>query len=213
MPSGSAIRVLMASWAFLASSGNPSFWEVGDKPYDVVATERHPVEFLDWFMAGQFAARLDLELPTEARWEYAARAESGSVLWTGDDPAGILCLENMPKGFAGGLRDGSGVLLENPDGFESHCPVGLFQPNPFGLHDMIGNVAEWCQDPYKVRYLDLPLRDGDGLVLATSPDRDRSVRGCNFGGDGTMARSCARTDAREEFRIVSIGVRLARSLR
>ena len=197
-----------------AFESNSSFWEVGDTPHDITASNRNPVEFLDWFMARDLATRLDLELPTEARWEYAARAGSDAIFWTGDDPRELLCRENLPRWFAGGQLDGSGALIANPDGFETHCPVGLFPPNPYGLHDMLGNVSEWCLDPYKVRYHDLPLREGDGLVLATSPDRDRSLRGGSYGSSGSgLTRSCARTDHREEFRGTHIGVRLARSLR
>jgi serine/threonine protein kinase/formylglycine-generating enzyme required for sulfatase activity len=192
---------------------NPSLWEVGDRPTYVGVTPRHPVEFLDWFMARRFAERLDMTLPTEAQWEYAARAGSSTIYLTGDDASGLLCRENLPAWFANGQRTRYGDLLAKPDGFEEHSPVGHFASNGFGLYDMIGNVSEWCLDPYKVSYHDLPLRAGDGLVLARSPDRDRSVRGCSFGSEALLARAGARTDAREEARAVYLGVRLARPLR
>ena len=125
-----------------------------------------PVESVSWEEVQQFIGKLNAmeggaryRLPTEAEWEYAARAGSRT-----DTPAGdlrVLGLYNAP------LLDGmawyggnSGVRYEG--GFEcsgweekqyssDHCgphPVGLKAPNAFGLHDMLGNVWEWAQDWY-----------------------------------------------------------------
>ena len=194
---------------------NPSLWEIGDRPYDLVVGPRNPVEYLDWFAARRFAQRLDLELPTEAQWECAARAGNDSVFWTGDRPSSLLCAENIDGSETSDWRLYGEVAPEQVrfDPYSSHAPVGSLEPNPYGLLDMLGNVQEWCLDPYKVAYHDLPLRAGDGLVLATSPDRDRTLRGGGWGMGLLMARSGARTDAREENRSPSVGVRLARELR
>jgi serine/threonine protein kinase/formylglycine-generating enzyme required for sulfatase activity len=189
---------------------NSSYLEIGDTANLLTTSARHPVEFLDWFMAGAFARRVGGNLPTEAQWEYAARAGARTRYSTGDDPASLRCQENLSENYG---TDGSGGPEEAHDGFVEHCPVGVHPPNAFGLHDMFGNVSEWCQDPYKVRYHDLPLRPGDGLVLAESPDRDRSLRGSNFTGDATLSRTGGRTDAREEERSLYLGVRIARPLR
>ena len=100
------------------------------------------VAFCDWLSRKESKT---YRLPTEAEWEYSCRAGSTTRFWHGNDPKGLFRTDNV----ADGTRGTAGKL----DGHEFAAPVGAFaRPNPFGLHDMHGNVAEWCLDWYDDSY-------------------------------------------------------------
>jgi formylglycine-generating enzyme required for sulfatase activity len=126
--------------------------------------DEHPVIYVSWHEAVAFCSWLSMKegrtyrLPTEAEWEYAARGGSSTTYWWGDDPEGALGKANIAdRAYAARfpVRD---YGLKYNDGFIFTAPVGSFQANPFGLHDMIGNVFEWVQDWY--------------ALPSTSPDHD-----------------------------------------
>lgn len=127
---------------------NPSRWQ----------TPRQPVERVTWTGAARYCNRLSrleglrpvyneetweinldadgYRLPTEAEWEFAARAGTSTKYFWGNEP-GRLPHAAWVKGNSGGQTR----------------PVGRKAPNPAGLHDMYGNVWEWCNDFYKDGYL------------------------------------------------------------
>jgi formylglycine-generating enzyme required for sulfatase activity/tetratricopeptide (TPR) repeat protein len=122
---------------------------------------RHPVEMVSWNDCDRVTRRLDLVIPTEAQWEYACRAGTSTPWYTGRDSLSLEGYANI--GDLGAKTNFSkGTYLEEGfiDGYVITAPVGSFLPNPFGLHDMIGNVSEWCRDRWP-RYLD-PVIAGDG---------------------------------------------------
>lgn len=130
------------------------------KPDCRTVTPQHPVDFVAFHESRRILMQLDLELPTNAQWEYAARGGTTTSLWTGGDAASLDGRENLLD------VDGNKELMpvtthfQPRDGWPFHAPVGSFQPNPFGFHDMLGNALEWCIDtprPYSI-----PLRSGDG---------------------------------------------------
>jgi formylglycine-generating enzyme required for sulfatase activity len=92
----------------------------------------NPVEQVTWVECPDVLRRLGLTLPTEAQWEYAARA--------GNLADGWVKSRGGPLGWV--YQD----CLE--DRWVMHAPVGTFSPDGFGLHDVIGNVWEWCLDAY-----------------------------------------------------------------
>ena len=95
-----------------------------------------PVNWIKWFGADAFAQYYNVDLPSEAQWEYAARGGQQLVYPTDD---GTL---DLTKANYNG--DAPGVY--NPDGHS--IAVGSYSANPYGLYDMGGNVWEWCQDYY-----------------------------------------------------------------
>src|SRR5690606_35745678 len=90
-------------------------------------------------------------LPTEAEWEYACRAGSQSLFSNGDDPQGLAKIANVADATAMAYYPHwKGISAR--DGHVHAAPVGQFAPNAFGLHDMHGNVWEWCADWYARDY-------------------------------------------------------------
>jgi formylglycine-generating enzyme required for sulfatase activity/tRNA A-37 threonylcarbamoyl transferase component Bud32 len=189
----------------------------GDPPAEAPIQENtrwDPVEQVSWNDCNRVLGRLGLTFPTEAQWEYAARAGTESAWWTGSDK------ESIGAKRAGNLMDGwlkrrGGPKYEEyeewlEDGFAVHAPVGSFAANGFGLHDVIGNVCEWCYD----------LRGGyeseaePGTGARRVPESyARVIRGGSYYNTAFYARSAARYNmVSPEQRIHNLGVRPARRL-
>ena len=168
-----------------------------------------PASGMSWLEAVELLRRMGLQLPTEAQWEHAARGGEGCVYPGGDNPSVLVGLANI--GFQ---RSGPNVAALAPCARapEELHPVGWLRPNRRGLHDVIGNVSEYCLDHYKIDYYRRELRRGDGLVLA-APTDDRSVRGGACGTVTSSARLAFRGDKLAVDRGGDIGVRPARALR
>jgi len=171
----------------------------------------HPVEQVSWYDCDLALGRLGLLLPTEAQWEYAARAGTTTVRWTGNEIASLQGAANLADGFAKSRGAPPDWKCEPSleDGYMVHAPVGRFRPNAFGLHDMIGNVWEWCRDGH-VLY-DQPGAAGDGFRLL--PGVQPSVyRGAAFDSGGEAARVARRHYVTPESRTFVIGLRPSRRL-
>ncbi len=192
---------------------NPSYWEIGDVWKGDVFDARHPLEHVTWDEALAFAGRLGFSLPTEAQWEFAARAGSSRTHFFGDDPAlgeGYANLaQRRPEVFVGAPR---GWATWPVDRYEEHTPVGTFLPNPYGFHDLLGNVSEWCLDAYVDDPHALELRGGDGLALAPPGIALRVERGASFVDTWVQAASGARRAPHRDERANYRGIRLARAL-
>jgi hypothetical protein len=121
----------------------------------------HPVEQVDWHHCRQALARLGLALPTEAQWEYGARGGTDTPWWTGKEADGLAVAGNLSDLSYEAVFENTVKLqvLDWDDGYTAHAPVGSFLANPFGLHDTVGNVDEWCQDAYVAETL--AGREGD----------------------------------------------------
>jgi formylglycine-generating enzyme required for sulfatase activity len=113
---------------------NPSNKQLGDN---------YPVESVDWNSAQQFCQTLGGRLPTEAEWEYAARAGTTSRFTCGDS---IACVTNIAW-YHSNSNLGNGWQKQ---------PVGTKQCNAWGLCDMIGNVFEWVEDCWHGTYDSAP---------------------------------------------------------
>jgi len=184
---------------------NPSVWKLGDE--SVVLVPTHPVEQVSWWDCVRQLERHALRLPTEAQWEYACRAGTGSP-----QP---FSYDEFPS-YANTIDQASarqyGPSARNAswdDGYPASAPVGSFEPNPFGLHDMIGNVWEWCHDGFDA--------EAFGRELALDPvvepegHSERVSRGACYDTFASFgARASARAQAPPSRISLVFGVRPAR---
>jgi formylglycine-generating enzyme required for sulfatase activity len=171
----------------------------------------HPVETMGWTAAERVARELGLVLPTEARWEYACRAGSSGPWATGAAPTSLAGHANIADRHA---RDNGGAPLwdyelELDDGFTVHAPVGSFLPNAFGLHDMLGNIAEFCLDTWEDWSLVEP-RPADGLFSGS--EEARVHRGGAFSSGAAACRSANRQGWPPHLTPIENGLRPARDL-
>ncbi len=116
----------------------------------------HPVLHVSHNDAVAYSSWAGCRLPTEAEWEYAARGGTGSDFPWGEElePGGEhRC--NVWQGDFPNRDDGA-------DGYRGTCPVDTFEPNGFGLYNMIGNVWEWCADWFAPRLPPAGTRDPQG---------------------------------------------------
>jgi formylglycine-generating enzyme required for sulfatase activity len=126
---------------------------------------QHPVVAVTWSQARRYCQWAGQRLPTEAEWEYAARAGivGGIYPWDGF---------SVQKGDGNFLANyDPGRQGKDRDGFAFTAPVGSYPPNDWGLHDVAGNVAEWVRDAYTPRYNDL----SDFNPLHRDPDETRHI--------------------------------------
>lgn len=157
---------------------------------------RHPVVDVSWHEACAYAAWLatltgrPYRLPTEAEWEYAARAGRRSVFSWGDEPD---------------------PALGNFDGNIGHTvPVGSYPANPWGLHDMTGNSWDWCLDSWHDGYEGAPT---DGSAWAGDETGDRRIlRGGSWFSPPFRCRCAYRARSPVDRRDGRDGFRLARTL-
>jgi len=146
---------------YLAVLGNnPSWFTTEDENGNPIPLDlSRPVEQVSWDDATNYCARLTgqeqaagrlpagwvYRLPTESEWEYACRAGTTTAFYCGN------ALRSGMVNFYGSWEyDASVGDIYNPNGIYLACttPVGGYQPNPWGLYDMDGNVWEWCRDWY-----------------------------------------------------------------
>lgn len=226
---------------------NPSYFSKGGGGSSLVSgrdVSRFPVENVSWLDAVEFCNKLSMQekrspyyqiaddksdakvlkgdgyrLPTEAEWEYACRASSGTYAFnTGTrlngDEANIDGTHNyILKGEASVLAPERGK--HNADGkyLERTTVVGSYRPNSWGLFDMHGNVYEWCFDWYASKYYSQfsygTAIDPTGPLTSTDA---RAVRGGSWKSRPHESRSASRLGISPDVRRKDFGFRVARSL-
>ena len=160
-----------------------------------------PVVNVNWNEAQQYVAWLSLmtgksyRLLTEAEWEYAERAGTRSAYFWGDD-----------IGVGNAVCIGCGSKWDN----KQTAPVGSFNPNAFGLYDMLGNAWVWVEDCYHDSYADSPT-DGSAWTQDCEQGR-RAVRGGGWDSYAINLRSANRDRISIGTRINDLGFRIARTL-
>ncbi|GAB6084356.1 formylglycine-generating enzyme family protein [Desulfuromonas carbonis] len=180
---------------------------LGDGPAD----DRHPVVHVSWndavacakWLAGKSGR--SLRLPTEAEWEYAARAGTRSARFWGEDSGQACRYANVADRTA--KRKWSGWTVHDcDDGYETTAAVGSFLPNGLGLFDMLGNVWEWCSDWYGNDYYGSSLRNNPQGPTGGSY---RVLRGGSWRFGPEYVRSAFRGGGAPDYRYVHLGFRLA----
>jgi len=131
----------------------------GENPSDTKGDQR-PVERITWDMAINYCQQLSAKtgktyrLPSEAEWEYAARAGTETPFHFGET------LTDKLANYRANYTYGNGQIGEEPG---ETTDVGYYPPNAFGLYDMHGNVWEWCQDDWHKNY-DCAPTDGNAWL-------------------------------------------------
>ncbi|HEX6185003.1 MAG TPA: formylglycine-generating enzyme family protein [Pyrinomonadaceae bacterium] len=208
-------QVTQAQWLKVMGN-NPSHFKGNDRgmlhgenPSYFRKSDELPVEQVSWEDAREFVYKLntmydgyEYRLPSEAEWEYACRAGTvfdfsfGSTIsseqanFNGNNPFGAY---DLPRGVSR----------------QTTTPVGIFQPNAFGLFDMHGNVWEWCADVWHEDYTGAPL-DGSAW-LSGGNSKYRVLRGGSWVTLGMYLRSAYRSKNLPSYRDRYIGLRVAAS--
>lgn len=181
-------------------------------PFDLKDT--HPVvhvshadsrQFCLWLQEQVKAPGLTFDLPTEAQWEWACRAGSGSRYWWGadEDRTGRVANvgdQSLKRLHPAWLR----TIMPMDDGHPFLAPVGSYQPNAFGLCDMLGNVWEFCATrygPYPRELVTDPV-EGD-------PKRGFAVRGGGWSNTAHDVRCASRNADPPHFGHSNLGFRVA----
>ncbi len=158
-----------------------------------------PVMNVSWIDAKAFTAWLSQKtgqtyrLPSEAEWEYAARGGTNSPFWWGRD---------VGSRQANCRECGTGASAQT-------SPVGSYKPNPFGLYDTAGNVAEWVEDCWNDSYRGAPK---DGSPWTAGQCGLRVLRGGAYDSQAKIIRSTARFRYDTDVRYSSNGFRVVREL-
>jgi formylglycine-generating enzyme required for sulfatase activity/tetratricopeptide (TPR) repeat protein len=175
-------------------------------------TDEHSVTNLSWNDAKAFCAWLSKKegksyrLPTEAEWEYACRAGTTTRYTFGDDPEELAHHGNITDASAKKLFP-FWTTIKADDGHAFTAPVGSYRPNAFGLYDMHGNAAEWCEDWYAF-YEPGPHRDPTGPSAGTR----RVARGGNWADFPLQCQSAHRNRLEPSGYNVGTGLRVVVSL-
>ena len=187
-------EVTFAQWDACVADGGCN----GYSPDDVGGGRgNRPVIGVSWDDAWSFIRWLNgrtggnYRLPTEAEWEYAARAGSTTLYSWGDD---------IGSSRANCRNDDCG------DSYEYTAPVGSFPANAWGLHDMHGNVWEWVQDCWNDSYDGAP---SDGSAWESGDCGRRVIRGGSWSSNSRLLRSATRSWLGRAYRNINIGFRLA----
>ncbi|MFZ0407624.1 MAG: formylglycine-generating enzyme family protein [Cyanobium sp.] len=163
-------------------------------------TDERPVERVSWEDAIEFCSRLsqrtgrNYTLPSEAQWEYACRAGTSTAYCFG-----AIIYSDLAN-FRG--TDASRFNSPTPDPQplfrEQTTPVGMFAANAWGLHDMHGNVWEWCLDSVRSSYEGAPC-DGSAWVDSQAPkEKQRIARGGSWSKPPRFCRSAYRSPAKAD---------------
>ena len=173
-----------------------------------------PVESVTWQEANKYCKKTGKRLPTEAEWEFAARGGTTSEYYWGekfDSSRGNFCDNNCDMNVR---------VADASDGYKYTAPVGKFPPNPLGIYDMSGNVAEWVADWMDTEqnyYIISPKDNPSGPDRENASDFDgganeKVLRGGSWGGGIETLRSAWRKAFFRSYRFENLGFRCAKDI-
>jgi formylglycine-generating enzyme required for sulfatase activity len=177
--------------------------------------KRNPVEMISWDDARAFVWRVNFfgshahryRLPSEAEWEYAARAGTSTARFWGEKVEDGCPFANMRDlTYVGKHYNVGEAIVACHDGYDYTAPVGSFKPNQFGLFDMLGNVSQWTEDclgPYA-------SAPADGTPAEVADCKSRVVRGASWNDKPRFIRTGSRDTYAPTNRNDQVGFRLAR---
>jgi eukaryotic-like serine/threonine-protein kinase len=184
-------RYVVTQEQYLTINGdNPAKWSGANLPIDNVS----------WQDAQEFCRKLSAKtgkkyrLPSEAEWEYACRAHTTTAFYCGTEITTELA------NFDGNTSDPKGEYRKQT------TPVNQFLANGFGLHDMHGNVWEWCDDDWHKTYAGAPI---DGSVWSSGSEDGQILRGGSWHFSAKYCRSAARLRKPRDYRDIFVGFRVA----
>ncbi len=195
-------------------------WDIGQDHPAVYVSWNDAVAFCNWLSKKEGTK---YRLPTETEWEYACRAGTETRYSFGNDADGLVRVGNVAdEETRRGWPNATIVALEKSkkedtnipfpylsgrDGYTYTAPVGKFHPNAFGLHDMHGNVSEWCSDWFDERYYEnSPTDDPKG----PSAGSYRVVRGGGWNLTAVDYRCASRSGGKPAGRARDTGFRVVR---
>jgi formylglycine-generating enzyme required for sulfatase activity len=208
---GSLCRVIVGDngnprRSFIMGPPESSFREPG---FAVGGT--HPAVCISWDDAEQYAAWLrgrtgkPYRLPTEAEWEYAARAGTQTIYSFGNETSDLCAYGRfVDPGSPFPWRDGCGGGAAGP------TPVGQLMANPWGLFDMHGNAWEWVEDCWTANASEIPT-NGSAFLRASGCNM-RVMRGGSWANGRSWLRSAVRREMGKWVHYNNIGFRIALSL-
>jgi formylglycine-generating enzyme required for sulfatase activity len=187
--------VTVAEWKACVTEGGCSFTPRMTNPQD-----RTPVYNISWDDAQMFLRWLSQKtgkkyrLSSESEWEYAARGNTTTRYWWGDNVGSMLanCTD------CGGTQDARTPAL-----------VGTFKANPFGLYEVHGGVAQWVADCWIPNYAQAPA---DGSAHDLKNCQKRVLRGGSFRNEKGDITAAARNSYDASVRYIAHGLRVARDL-
>jgi mono/diheme cytochrome c family protein len=182
---------------------NPGFEQADDEPVVCVSLE-HATAYTQW-LSGKTGK--NYYIPSEAQWEYAAKAgTSGRYFWGEDDA--VAC-DYANVNFRA-IEGDPNWTLPCDDGYDGLAPVGSFLPNAFGMHDPIGNAWEWVTDCSHKNYNGAPA-DGSAWI-----DEEnclfRIIRGGGAGNDLARTTNVVRAGRPKTGTAPNLGFRAARAV-
>jgi formylglycine-generating enzyme required for sulfatase activity/predicted Ser/Thr protein kinase len=185
-------------------------------PFAPPVTLRHPVEAVSPQDALEFTHRLGLALPSEPQWEYLASGGAARAYLVSTQVSGLAGAVSAwtqwreEPALAANVTPEELTIL---DDYRYHAPVGTYRANGYGLHEVLGNIAEICSDAFWVDRAPYARRAGDQHLLAPlPPERLHCLRGGSYAEMPHRNRLWMRSDLAVWCRNDAAGIRVVRPL-